>query len=80
MSIAWRRMSDDGYPQFVPFLKVIADPDPYCFTQDGKIVIWRHEKPGEVEVVTKSFSEVLIFEFCELEQRKDRKVRGQAIT
>ena len=80
MSIAWRRMSDDGYSQFVPFLKVIGDPDPYCFTQDGKIVIWRHENPGEVGVVTKSFSEVLIFEIRELEQRKERKVRGKAIT
>src|SRR5215475_9455465 len=80
MSIAWRRLSDDGYPQFVPFLKVIGDPDPYCFTRDEKIVIWRHETPGEVELVAKSFSQALIFEIRELEQRKERKTREKKST
>jgi hypothetical protein len=39
ISSAWRQMSDDGYPQFVPFLKIVSDPDPYCFTRDQKIII-----------------------------------------
>lgn len=78
MSSAWRQMSDAGYPQFVPFLKVIGDPDPYCFTSDRKIVIWRHETPTEVEEVTKSFSEVLMFEILELEGRKERRVKGES--
>ena len=78
MSIAWRSMSDDGYPQLVPFLKVIGDPDPYCFTRDEKIVRWRHEKPSEPEEVSQSFPQVLMFEIRELEQRKERKIKGEA--
>ena len=80
MSNAWRDLSDDGYPQFVPFLKIVGDADPYCFTRDQKIVIWRHETPSEPEGVAKSFSEVLMFEIRELEQRKERKVKNKAIT
>jgi hypothetical protein len=80
MSKAWLRLSGDGDAQLVPFLKVIGDADPYCFTRDQKIVIWRHENPSEPEGVAKSFSEVLMFEIYELEQRKERKVKGEAIT
>jgi hypothetical protein len=75
ISHAWRRMSDSGYPQWVPFLKVIGDADPYCFTPDEKIVIWRHETPEEVQEVSKSFSEVLMLEIRNLEQRKERKIK-----
>lgn len=77
ISRAWRQMSNDGYPQFVPFLKVIGDPDPYCFRPDQKIVIWRHETPTEGEEVDKSFSEVLMWEIRELEGRKDRRIKQE---
>lgn len=77
MGPAWTRMSDAGYPQFVPFLKRIGDPDPYCFTADQKIIIWRHETPGEVEEVARSFSEALMFEIRELEDRKERRLKGE---
>jgi hypothetical protein len=80
MGNAWSRFSDGGYPQFVHFLKIVDDPDHYCFTRDQTIVIWRHENPSEPEGVAKSFSEVLIFEIRELERRKERKVKGEAIT
>jgi hypothetical protein len=75
MSNAWRQMSDDGYPQFVPFLKIVSDPDHYCFTREQKIVIWRHETPGEIEEVSESFSQVLMLEIRELEQRKERRLK-----
>lgn len=78
MGPAWGRMCDAGYPQFVPFLKVIGNPDPYCFTPDQKIIIWRRETPAEVEEVAKSFSEVLMFEIRELERRKERRVKGES--
>jgi hypothetical protein len=26
-----------------PCLKIISDPDPYCFTPDGQLVRWNHE-------------------------------------
>ena len=68
-------MSESGYPQFVPFLKVIGDPDPYCFTRDQRIVIWRHETPSEVEEVVESFSQVLMLEIGE--ERKGRRTKGE---
>jgi len=76
ISNAWSRMSDSGYSQLVPFLKVIGNPDPYCFTRDQKIVIWRHETPEEVEEVAKNFYDVLMFEIRELEERKQRRVKA----
>src|SRR5947209_402039 len=38
MNQAWARMSQDGYPRLVPFLKIIGNADPYCFAPDQKIV------------------------------------------
>jgi hypothetical protein len=70
----------NGLYASVPFLKVIGDPEPYCFTRDQKVVIWRHENPSEPEEVAESFSEVLMFEIHELEQRKEQKVKGEPIT
>jgi hypothetical protein len=78
IKIAWHGLSDGGYLQFVPFLKIVGDPDPYCFTQEQKIVIWRHEDPSTPEPVEKSFSEIVMSEIRELEGRKERKVSGEA--
>jgi len=75
MGAAWSQMSDRGFPDFVPFLKIATDPDPYCFTADRGIVIWRHETPADPDLVTLSFSEVLMSEIHELEKRKDQKLR-----
>jgi hypothetical protein len=74
---AWRSMSQQGYPQFVPFLKILSDPDPFCFTREQRIVVWRHESPQDPEPVTGSFSEVLVREIHALEERKARKIRGE---
>src|ERR1041384_7941500 len=62
MSNAWQDLSNSGYPEFVPFLKIAGDPDPYCFTRDRRIVIWRHDNPSEPESVAKNFYEVLMYE------------------
>ena len=80
MSEAWLRLSEGGNSQLLPFLKVIGDPDLYCFTRDQKIVIWRHEIPDEPEEVAESFSEVLMSEIHELEKRKEWKVKGAPVT
>lgn len=77
MENAWMRMSSDGYPKLVPFLKIMGDADPYCFTADGRIVIWRHETPENPESVSASFSQVVMQEICALEERKARKLRGE---
>lgn len=64
---AWRGMHENGSPHLVPFLKIIGDPDPYCFTSSGNIVIWRHEEPDDPELVEDEFYEVLMDEIDELE-------------
>jgi hypothetical protein len=74
---AWERMAKDGHPKLVPFLRVIGDPDPYCFTTSQKIVVWRHETPDQPEEVSETFSEVLMREIHALEERKARKIRGE---
>jgi len=77
MRDAWRIFSEDGHPELVPFLKVLGDADPYCFTTDGGIVIWRHETPDTPQAVDMSFSQVLIHELRELEQRTRWKIEGK---
>jgi hypothetical protein len=77
MEPAWERMRDAGQPGLVPFLKVVGNADPYCFTAEQRIVIWRHEMPNEPEPVAGSFSEVVMGEIRALEERKAAKVRGE---
>jgi hypothetical protein len=54
---------------YVPFLKIMADPDHYCFGKDGRISQWSHET-GEFRAVDKSFAE--------LKTRKERKKAQRA--
>lgn len=77
MSKAWERLSQDGYPRLVPFLKIMTNADPYCFTPDQRIVIWPHDAPDEPESISGSFSEALMREIRALEDRKARKLRGE---
>ena len=74
---AWNEMKEAGYPEFVPFLKILGDADPYCFTRNGGIVIWCHEEPDTPEPVDMSFSEAVLHEIAELEDRVERKIRGE---
>lgn len=75
MSRAWAELSESGSTGFVPFLKVFSDGDPYCFTADRGIVRWRHETPTEPELISLSFSEVLMSEIQALENRKEMKLK-----
>ena len=77
MRQAWEEMSEDGSPELVPFLRIVGDADPYCFTRDGGIVIWRHEEPDDPEMVAATFSECLMKEIRELEERLSRKIAGE---
>lgn len=76
LELAWNEMKEAGYPELIPFLKVIGDADPYCFTKDGQIVIWRHEEPDDPEQIKLTFSEAVLYENAELEERVERKISG----
>ena len=62
--------------RYVPFLKVIGDADVYCFDEKQSIRRFRRfrHETGEMELVPKTFTEVLDFEVAELRKRKDRKL------
>jgi len=74
---ARNEMRENGYPQLIPFLKIRGDADPYCFTADGKIVVWQHEMPDEPAAIDKTFMDVLMAEIKELEARKERKLNAR---
>lgn len=77
MRSAREEMKNAGANGLVPFLKILGDADPYCFTPEGKIVIWRHETPDTLESVDMSFSEIVMHEIRNLEDRTQRKIRGE---
>lgn len=77
MREAREEMKKAGAGDLVPFLKILGDADPYCFTPEGKIVIWRHEEPDTPEPVAMSFSETVMHEIHALEERTQRKIRGE---
>ena len=73
---AWEEMEENGYPQLVPFLKILGNTDLYCFTREGHIVRWHPDDPDDLEKFDGSFSELVVREFQELEERVNRKLRG----
>jgi len=79
MRAAWEDMKAAGYPELLPVLKIISDPDPYCLTRTGGLVIWRHEEPDEPETVTGGFFDALMGEIARLEERKNRLLRTDSI-
>jgi len=74
--VQFKKFVDDGHPSVVPFLKIEGDADWYCFDRSGAIVRWNHEQDS-FEPVELGFSELLLHELRELEERKDRKLRDK---
>ena len=77
MQEEYKGFSEANGAGLVPFLKVMGDADPYCFTPEGKIVIWQHEEPDSPDPVEGTFSEVLMSQIRALEERAKRKIRGE---
>jgi hypothetical protein len=61
----------------IPFLKIIADADAYCFAPDGTVVRWSHELNKLEEQEQQSFFELLDYELGELVERKERKLANE---
>lgn len=76
MQAAWNDMCVDGYPQYLPVLRIASDADRYCLTKKGNLVIWRHETPGEPDSFDGDFFAALAYELAELDARKDRKLQS----
>jgi hypothetical protein len=75
--VQYLEFSEAGFPELVPFLQIECDADRYCFDREGRIIKWDHEQGDIREQLQSSFSELLLEEICELEIRRDRKLRGE---
>jgi len=75
LTAEYEKFRTQGLPDLLPFMRVVSDADPYCFTRDGRIVRWYHET-NETKSIELSFSDCLLQELHALEQRKDRVVRS----
>jgi len=76
METAAADFRQDGAQQAAPFLKIIGDPDFYCFDQSGAIVRWNHET-DELEPVDQTFFQLLEEEIKNLRDRKEQKKAGE---
>lgn len=66
-----------GQTGLMPFLRRIMEADVYCFDAEGRIVRWNHEEPAAREVVDATFPELVLREFDALQDRLERKQRGE---
>ncbi|MDD2468078.1 MAG: SMI1/KNR4 family protein [Desulfobulbus sp.] len=57
----------------VPFLQIQGNADRYCFDQSGRILEYFHDDIEFPREVAQTFSELLLEEIKELEDRKEQK-------
>jgi hypothetical protein len=75
--IETQRFRDDGIDDLVPFLRLVSDADCYCFDESGRILHWSHDEPEARRPEGVGFTELLMRELRELEDRLARKRRGE---
>ena len=69
----YEAFSADTGTNLVPILKGVTDADRYCAAPDGSIVHWSHDEPDDPSPVNESFSDVLMQELAEIEERLEHK-------
>ena len=74
--VQYREFKAEGFPDLVPFLQLVGDADKCCFDAGGRIVRWSHDEPESREIEDMSFGDLLMHEIRQLEERRDRKIRG----
>lgn len=73
-----KELHDEGFTDYIPFLSIIGNGDEiFCFDRDNKIVLLDYYSDGGAAPVEGSFSDCLMQQISELEERKNRKVRGE---
>ena len=62
----------------IPFLSVIGNNDEiFCFDKDNGVVLLDYYTTGEAIPIEEDFSECLMQQIEELEERKDMKIQGE---
>lgn len=73
-----KELHDDGFTDYIPFLSIIGNGDEiFCFDKTNQIVLLDHSSTSEAEPVEGTFADCLMQQIAELEERKDRKLRGE---
>jgi len=62
---------------FVPFMMLIGSADRFCFDSSGQIVEFSHEEIDNPKVLGISFSDLLMKEIRDLEERTEQKKKGE---
>lgn len=72
-----KELHNEGFSDFIPFLSIIGNGDEiFCFDKDNKIFILDYTT-GEATPIEGTFSDCLMKQIEELEERKNRKIRGE---
>lgn len=73
-----KELHEDGFTGYIPFLSIIGNGDEiFCFDKDNRIVLLNYYETGEATPVEGTFSDCLMQQINELEERKNRKLRGE---
>lgn len=75
--IKTKQLHSDGFTDFIPFLSIIGNGDEiFCFDKDNQVVLldFITEKTTPIEG---TFSDCLMKQLEELEERKNMKIRGE---
>ena len=74
--IKTKELHDLGFVDYIPFLSVIGDGDViFCFDKDNHIVALDWYYSGETEELNCDFSELLLQQIAELEERKNEMLK-----
>lgn len=73
-----KELHDDGFTDYIPFLSIIGDGDEiFCFNRENQIVLVDTYSTGEATSVEGDFSDCLLRQIEELEERKNMIIRGE---
>lgn len=76
--IKTKELHDEGFTDFIPFLSIIGNGDEiFCFDKNNQIVLLDYYATGEATLVEGNFSDCLMEQIEELEERKNRKIRQE---
>ena len=71
-----KELHAQGFVDHIPFLSIIGDGDViFCFDKDNHIVALDWYNSGETEELNCDFSEFLLQQIVELEERKNEMVK-----
>ncbi len=75
-----KELHNYGFTDFIPFLSIIGNGDEiFCFDKDNKVVLLEldYYTAGDATPIEGSFSDCLLKQIEELEERKNRKIGGE---